>query len=245
MILFQGNILEISSAECRPFSPSCHMKKPQFQLGLGFHPISSCSLARCADDEVSLNHLWVNGHCSLLSLLHRQTVLSVCLGNFISKKGHRCMQSRRVPDVFLWSFCHIHWKPSVVMMPTLSSLVAPLCHWQQSWHYDDSYFSVYTGIVYWYSRPEMMPSGQFHHVDSRSSDLLILRIVLRAEIVCSLWPRQYVCRFVWVYLCWFYQQFLYCLFTLISQGCFTGTGTIYNCPSASEATLRDMGTIEE
>ena len=71
-----------------------------------------------------------------------------------------------------------------------------------------------------------MPSGQFHRVDSRSSDLLILRIVLRAEIVCSLWPRQYVCRFVWVYLCWFYQQFLYCLFTLISQGCFTGTGAI-------------------
>ena len=39
-------------------------------------------------------------------------------------------------------WCHMcqsyHWKHSVVMMPTLSSLVAPQCHqWWQSWHHDD------------------------------------------------------------------------------------------------------------
>ena len=50
-----------------------------------------------------------------------------------------------------WSSFSVHWKLKVVMMPTLSSLVAaqvPLCdnilwqQWRQVWHLDNSWFSV-------------------------------------------------------------------------------------------------------
>ena len=37
---------------------------------------------------------------------------------------------------------------------------------------------------------------------------------------------------------------LYDIFSHILQGCFTGTGQSYDCPSTSEATLKDMGKMD-
>ena len=52
----------------------------------------------------------------------------------------------------LWRHCnavsdHLHWKPWVPLMPTLSSI---RCHqWRQSWHYENLLF--FSVKVYWWS----------------------------------------------------------------------------------------------
>ena len=70
---------------------------------------------------------------------------------------HYILAGHRLQESVHWR-SYSHWKPIVVIMPTLSSLVAPRCHrWRQRWHFSVFSDSAVVHPYKWNSTVSIIP----------------------------------------------------------------------------------------